>query len=128
MSRVMIACAALVCACAAQLVSAAVPRAASPKQVMAHHIAAVKKDDVDGVMEDYAVDAVLVTPTGTFIGAARIRTFFERLAAQHRDWKDYIVTQEVEQDGVVLQKNVKTGKVEVYVVRNGKIAFQALPP
>ena len=95
---------------------------------MAHHIAAVKKDDVAGVMEDYAVDSVLVTPATTFIGAARIRTFFERLAAQHRDWKDYIVTQEVEEDGVVLQKNVKTGKVEVYVVRNGKIAFQVLPP
>jgi hypothetical protein len=28
----------------------------------------------------------------------------------------------------VLQKNVKTGKVEVYVVRDGKIAFQTVPP
>ncbi|HEY2015013.1 MAG TPA: nuclear transport factor 2 family protein, partial [Bryobacteraceae bacterium] len=110
------------------IAAAAEPAAASPKAVMAHHIAAVKQDDVDAVMKDYAGDSVLVTPAATFVGAANIRKFFERLAAEHRDWSTYVVTQVVEADGVVLQKNVKTGKVEVYVVRDGKIAFQTVPP
>jgi len=103
------------------------PLVASPKEVMAHHIAAVKNDDVEGVMQDYASDAVIVTPTATFIGAASIRKFFEHLAAEHRDWKTYEVAQEVKSDGVVLQKALKTGKVEVYVVRHGKIVFQTVP-
>ena len=29
--------------------------------------------------------------------------------------------------GVVLQKALQTGKVEVFVVRHGKIVFQTLP-
>jgi len=98
----------------------------SPKEVMAHHIAVIKKDDVDGVMADYAENAVIVMPTGTFIGAGDVRKFFVSLAAQHRDWSTFEVTQEVLNDGVVLQHNVKTGGIEVFVVRSGKIVFQAV--
>jgi hypothetical protein len=108
-------------------VAAAIPPEASAQVVMAHHITMIKKDDVDGIMKDYAEKAVIVGPTQTYIGAANVRHFFEALAAQHRDWKSFIVTQEVKEDGVVLQTEVKTGKVEVFVVRNGKIAFQTSP-
>jgi hypothetical protein len=108
-------------------VALAGPLVASPREVMAHHIAVVKQDDVDGIMQDYAADAVFVTPTTTLIGAASIREFFEHLAAEHRDWKTYNVTQEVKAHGVVLQKALQTGKVEVFVVRHGKIVFQTLP-
>jgi len=94
---------------------------------MAHHIAVVKKDDVNAIMEDYAADAVFVTPTATLIGTESIRKFFEQLAAEHRDWKTYNVTQEVKTEGVVLQKEVTSGRVEVFVVRHGKIVFQTLP-
>ncbi len=122
-----VAIAVLVFACSWGAAVVAAPPATSPKEVMAHHIAVVKKDDVDGVMQDYATDAVFVTPTETIIGAADIRKFFEHLATEHRDWKAYNVTQEVKTEGVVLQKEVKTGKVEVFVVRHGKIVFQTLP-
>jgi hypothetical protein len=98
----------------------------SPANVMAHHIAVIKKDDVDGVIADYADDAVLVMPAGTFIGLVKIRQYFESLAAQHRDWSTYNVTQEVLDSGVVLQHRIETGGIEVFVVRNGKIVFQAL--
>lgn len=105
----------------------AAPPSASPQAVMAHHIAVVKNDDVDGVMQDYAADAVFVTPTATLIGTAAIRGFFEHLATEHRDWAAYNVSQEVKSEGVVLQKELKSGKVEVFVVRHGKIVFQTLP-
>ena len=98
----------------------------SPKEIMAHHIAVVKKDDVTGVMTDYGENAVVVMPTGTYIGVANIRKFFESLASQHRDWSTFEVTQEALDGGVVLQHNVKTGGIEVFVVRNGKIVFQAV--
>jgi hypothetical protein len=77
-------------------------------------------------MQDYARNAVVVRPKEVFIGTARVRQFFEGLAAEHRDWMSFIVTQEVKEEGVVLQTEVKTGKVEVFVVRNGKIAFQTM--
>jgi len=98
----------------------------SPKTVMAHHIAVLKKNDVDGLMADYAEDAVAVLPSGTFIGFGKIRQHFESLAAERRDWSTYNVTQEVLDSGVVLQHRIETGGVEVFVVRNGKIVFQAL--
>jgi hypothetical protein len=126
MTKLMIAVAAIAFSRFSEVAVASSP-AASPKQVLAHHIAVVKGDDVDGIMTDYAANAVLVTSSRTYIGAADIRTFFERLAAEHRDWKAYVVTQEVKSDGVVLQKALRTGKVEVYVVRHGKIAFQTVP-
>ena len=107
-------------------VAVAAPPPLSPKEVMAHHIAVVKKDDVAGTLTDYAENAVVVMPTGTYIGAGNVRKFFEELAAQHRDWSTFEVTQEVQNDGVVLQHNVKTGGIEVFVVRNGKIVFQAV--
>ena len=125
MVKLTVAAAVLVLACSWAAVVAA-PPAASPQQVMAHHIAVVKQDDVDAIMQDYAADAVFVTPTATLIGTASIRGFFEHLAAEHRDWKAYNVTQEVKTAGVVLQKEM-TGKVEVFVVRHGKIVFQTLP-
>jgi len=127
MAKLTVAVTALLLGCILESVAAAAP-VASPKQVMAHHIAVVKNDDVDGVMADYASDAVLVTPTETYIGAAGIRRFFKQLAAEHRNWTTYIVTQEVKAAGVVLQRDAKSGRVEVFVVRHGKIAFQALPP
>jgi hypothetical protein len=124
MARVAIAVLVFACSLGAAV---AAPPATSPREVMAHHIAVVKKDDVDGVMQDYAADAVFVTPTETLIGTASIRKFFEHLATEHRDWKSYNVTQEVKTEGVVLQKEVTSGKVEVFVVRHGKIVFQTLP-
>ena len=126
MVKLTLAATVLVIACSWGAVVAATP-AASPREVMAHHIAVVKKDDVEAIMSDYAADAVFVTPTATFIGTADIRKFFEHLATEHRDWKAYNVTQEVKAEGVVLQKEVTSGKVEVFVVRHGKIVFQTLP-
>ena len=126
MAKLTVAATVLMIACASAAV-AADPPATSPQAVMAHHIAVVKKDDVEGVMQDYAADAVFVTPTETIIGSAAIRKFFEHLATEHRDWKAYNVTQQVKTEGVVLQKEMTTGKVEVFVVRHGKIIFQTLP-
>jgi hypothetical protein len=100
--------------------------ALTPKEVMAHHIAAIKKDDVDGVIKDYAENAVVVMPAGTYVGLANIRKFFEGLAAEHRDWSTFEVTEELLDNGVVLQHTVRTGGIEVFVVRNGKIVFQAM--
>jgi len=125
MSKLTVACSVLFLMCNSAISAAAAP-ATSPKAVMLHHIGVIKSDDVDGIMQDYARNAVVVRATETFIGTARVRQFFEGLAAEHRDWKSFIVTQEVKEDGVVLQKEVKTGKVEVFVVRGGKIVFQTM--
>ena len=108
--------------------SYAAPAAESPRELVARHLAAVKTDDVALIMKDYASDAVIVRPDGTYIGTAGVRRFFEWLAAQHRDWNSFVATQEEKGQGVVFQTNVKNGQVEVFVVRKGKIVFQVLQP
>ena len=125
MSRMLTVCAWIACMGPLAVAQATAP-VPTPQEVLAHHIAVVKKDDVDGIMKDYAEDAVVVRPTATFIGAANVRKFFQGLAAEHRDWNAFVVTQEPQPHGVVFQREVKTGKVEVFVVRNGKIVFQAM--
>jgi ketosteroid isomerase-like protein len=125
LSILVISCA-LVMSNGVTLATASLP---SASKVMAHHLEAVEKDDVDAIMADYANDAVVVLPEGLFIGRHAIRQFFQSLAAQHVDWKAAKVTQEVKAEDVVLQHNLTSGASEVFVIRQGRVVFQSyLPP
>jgi ketosteroid isomerase-like protein len=45
-------------------------------QVLEHHIQALVSRDVDSIMEDYADDAILFSPTGALKGTKNIRASF----------------------------------------------------
>jgi ketosteroid isomerase-like protein len=47
--------------------------------IVAHHLAAAERGDVDSMMRDYAADAVLITPDTAITGKRAIRTVFQRL-------------------------------------------------
>jgi ketosteroid isomerase-like protein len=49
------------------------------QEVLQHHAEAVAAGDLDGVLADYTDDAVLITPQGTFTGAAGAREAWSRL-------------------------------------------------
>jgi len=116
-----------------------VAAAQGPKEVVAHHLTAFQKHDLNALMADYARDAVLVFPTGTHVGSEDIRKSFESLFAVPATGRDTssgrvrpqsstnipVATEEELNDGVVLLKS-GGGRIEVFVVRNEKIAFQAL--
>ena len=106
---------------------------------IAHHVKTVQAADVDGVMADYAADAILVsppglvTPTGTFVGKDKVREFFVWLAtpAILPAAQSMVTTNEVVGPNTMLfrwtqfpgtPKEVKG--YDIFVFRDGKIIFQ----
>jgi ketosteroid isomerase-like protein len=54
----------------------------STKDVLDHHVRCFGAGDLDGILSDYAPDAVLFTPDGPLKGAAAIGPFFEAMLAE----------------------------------------------
>src|SRR5262245_45199364 len=55
---------------------------ATAKQIVDHHLAAFFERDLDGILSDYAPDAVLFTANGPLRGVGQIRPLFEALVAE----------------------------------------------
>jgi ketosteroid isomerase-like protein len=54
----------------------------STQDVLAHHLHCFDAGDVDGILSDYAADAVLFTPTGPLKGPEALRPMFAGLVAE----------------------------------------------
>lgn len=110
---------------------------------IARHVAAVKAANVEGVLADYADDAImvsppgLVTPSGVFVGKDNVRKFFVWLATPEvlPGAQSMVTTNEVVGPDTLLfrwtqfpgtPKEVKGS--DVFVFRNGKIIFQTTAP
>jgi hypothetical protein len=110
---------------------------------IARHVKNVKAADVDGVLADYADDAILVsppglvTPAGTFVGKDKVREFFVWLATPSvlPGAQSMVTTNEVVGPNTMLfrwtqfpgtPKEVKG--YDIFVFRNGKIIFQTTAP
>jgi len=52
---------------------------ASTKDVLDHHLQCFGDSDLEGILSDYAPDAVLFTPDGPLNGADAIRPFFQAM-------------------------------------------------
>lgn len=101
--------------------------------VLKHHIDALRGLDLDGVMEDYVDESIMVLPFGTSIGVDAIRGAMQGFLADPEGLRTIEITQKYIGKGAVLQKfRMNAGKenesrgTEVFVVRDGKIAFQAM--
>ena len=113
----------------------AVADSMTEEQVMQHHVDAIKAYDVDAIMLDYADDAVAITQNGVYIGKDNIRKLMESLAPIREHLAKLDNTPEFLDKGVVLEHYISNrgtpdesrGK-DLFVVRDGKIVFQAVPP
>jgi len=121
--------------------------AATPAQVVAHHVAMMKKGDLPAIMSDYATDAVVITPPGlvpgrhpsgnpgVFSGAAEARRVFATLTDKGHHPGVRSMETRIEPAGadIALLHWVQfkgtpqqvSGK-DVFVVRGNKIAYQAI--
>ena len=54
----------------------------STKDVLDHHIKCFGGGDLEGILSDYASEAVLFTPDGPLKGADAIRPFFQAMLAE----------------------------------------------
>ena len=110
---------------------------------IARHVTNVKAANIDGVMADYADDAILVsppglvTPAGTFVGKNKVREFFVWLATPEvlPGAQSMVTTNEVVGPNTMLfrwtqfpgtPKEVKG--YDIFVFREGKIIFQTTAP
>jgi hypothetical protein len=55
---------------------------ASTKEVLDHHLKCFADGDLEGILFDYAPDAVLFTPDGPLKGAEAIRPLFQAMVAE----------------------------------------------
>ena len=103
----------------------------STESVINHHNEAVMAGDLDGILSDYADDAVLFHPQGTAKGTGEIRSFMESmgeaLASLMPNFE--LITQDT--DGEVLYMVWKSGDAvplgtDTFIVKNDKIVIQTV--
>jgi ketosteroid isomerase-like protein len=119
----------------------------TPKQVVQRHVDAIRKGGVDGVMADFADDAVLVAAPGIFpssrpaseatatVGKKNIRKFYEMLIDKDHFPAVKSMDPRIEQlsDEVAIlhwkqfpgTPQEVTG-IDIFVVRDGKVVIQSL--
>jgi ketosteroid isomerase-like protein len=120
---------------------AAVPETAESDMsaVLARHVTAVKTGDVEGILADYADDAVMVlspgdvAPKGALVGKAEVRKFFEWLKSPEilpGAQSMTVTTEKVGPNTMYFHFTQFPGTpkevqgFDIYVFRGGKIAFQ----
>ena len=106
---------------------------ASTKDVLDNHLKAFDRGDLNGILSDYAPDAVLFTKDRAFKGVDEIRPLFEALFAEFtKPGVTFTMKQQlVEGDYAYIlwtastADNVYELATDTFVVREGKIAAQS---
>ncbi|HEX6850948.1 MAG TPA: nuclear transport factor 2 family protein [Candidatus Polarisedimenticolaceae bacterium] len=106
---------------------------ASPKEVLDRHLQCFGEGDLEGVLADYAPEAVFFTPDGPLRGPEAIRPFFASLIAEFgRPVSSFRLTrQSFEGDYAYIvwtgetADNVYELASDMFVVRNDRIVAQS---
>ena len=79
----------------------------TPQEVFQHHAEVLIAGDIDGIVEDYSDDAVLITPAGAVHGKDGVRQAFEKLLSDlpSADWD--VPTQIFEGDVLFIEWSAK---------------------
>ena len=104
----------------------------TPEEVFQHHAEALGAGDLDGIVEDYADDAVFITPAGVRRGLAEIRAAFAQLLADVPDAVWDLKTQIYEDDVLFLEwaadapETFVEDGIDTFVFRDGQIRVQTV--
>src|SRR5215212_3412709 len=106
---------------------------ASTKDVLDHHMACFGEGDLEGILSDYAADAVLFTPDGPLKGVDAIRAFFQTMLAEFGKPGTAFSMKHTSIDGdysyviwaAETAENVYELGTDTTVVRDGKIVAQS---
>jgi hypothetical protein len=123
-----------VCACTAkqEVKDATAIDASKTKEVLEHHWQTFRENDLDGVMEDYTEESILITPDRTYKGLAEIReNFVNAFAFFPTDSTTMTLTKSVVSGDVAyILWSAKTPGFELsyatdtFIIQNGKIIRQ----
>jgi ketosteroid isomerase-like protein len=102
-------------------------------EVVDQHLRSFYERDLDGVLADYASDAVLFVPGGLLRGAAAMKPFFQAFLAEFSKPGARFSMQEQHADGeyAYLLWNAETAEntyeaaTDTFIVRDGKIVAQS---
>lgn len=106
---------------------------ASTKEVLEHHLQCFGSCDLDGIMADYAPDAVLLVPGGPRKGTADIAKYFDHTFAEFRKpGVAFEMTQQTIEGAyayivwsAATADNVYEMGTDTFVVQDGKIVAQS---
>jgi len=105
----------------------------STKDVVDRHLGAFARRDLDGILADYAPEAVFFTPGGPLRGVAAMRPFFAAMIAEFGKPGATFNMQQQFVDGeqayilwnAATADNVYELGTDTFVVRGGKIVAQS---
>ena len=106
--------------------------ARTPQEIFGHHATALMAGDVDGIVEDYADDALFITSEGVLRGKDGVRKGFEGLLAQMPDATWDVPVQIFEGDVLFITWSATSAKarvtdgVDTFVFRDGMIRVQTV--
>jgi ketosteroid isomerase-like protein len=104
----------------------------TPEEVFAHHAEVLIAGDLDGIVEDYADDAVFITPAGVKRGKAGVREGFVQLLSDvpNAEWK--VPTAIFDGDALFIEwsataaaTKVEDG-VDTFIFADGQIKLQTV--
>ena len=106
--------------------------ARTPQEVFAHHAEVLIAGDLEGIVSDYADDAVFITPAGTLRGKDVVRQGFTQLLSDVPSAEWAVPTQIFEVDvlfiewsAVAASTKVEDG-IDTFVFRDGEIIVQTV--
>ena len=106
---------------------------ASTKDILDHHLKCFGEGDLEGILSDFAPNAVLFTPDGPLKGADALGSFFKGLFVEFgKPGASFTMRQQsVEGDYAYILWSAETADnvydvaTDTYVIREGKIVAQS---
>ncbi len=104
----------------------------SPQEVFQHHAEALGAEDLEGIVSDYADDAVLITPDVVRRGKDGVREGFTKLLGDLPGASWELPTQIYEGDVLFLEWKATSERtrvedgIDTFVFRDGEIAVQTV--
>ena len=106
--------------------------ARTPEEIFQHHAEVLIAGDIDGIVSDYADDAVFITPAGVQRGKDGVRAAFTKLLEDlpNADWE--VPTQIYEGDVLFIEwkavaaNSKATDGIDTFVFKDGEIAVQTV--
>jgi ketosteroid isomerase-like protein len=106
--------------------------ARTPQEIFEHHATALIAGDIDGIVADYADDALFITPRGVLRGKDGVREGFTTLLGELPNATWEVPTQIFEDDvlfiewSAVSEKSQARDGIDTFVFRDDSIRVQTV--
>ena len=106
--------------------------ARTPQEVFAHHAEVLIAGDLEGIVSDYADDAVFITPAGVLRGKDGVREGFTKLLSDVPNAEWAVPTQIFEGDVLFIEWSARAAStfvedgIDTFVFRDGEIVVQTV--